>query len=166
MYLNCSCLLVIKNSFINSLSILYLDFLLVSHKISVWYCFLILDNFVCTNRNVLKLSNAVLISYRRNINLTSCVRCSSQVELDTLDILLPLCSLVNCDRACLLVVEYFCVNSFCINNCYLFFIGNEIAVWHCFFVLDDTVCTYRYVLKNCYAVLIGSCRNVYFTSCV
>lgn len=24
-----------------------------------------------------------------------------------------------------LVVEYFCVNSFCINNCYLFFIGNE-----------------------------------------
>ena len=166
MYLYRACLLVVEYRCVYCLSILDLDFLFVSHKISVWYCFLILDNFVCTNRNVLKLSNAVLISYRRNINLTSCVRCTSEIELDTLNILLPLCSLVNSDRTCLFLVEYRCVYCLSILDLDFLFISDKISVRNCFLVLDYHVSADWDIFKLCYAVLVCDRRNINLTSCV
>ena len=166
MYLNCSCLLVIKNSFINSLSILDLDLFFVSYEIAVWYCFLVLDNHVSSDWNSIKLCYAVLISCRRDINSSAAIRCTSEIEFYSLDVLLTLSCLVNCDRACLFLVlnrNFFC---FSIGYCHVLWVSDKICSWYCFLIFIDSISSNWYLTENRNAVLISYRRNVDISAAV
>ena len=152
-----TCLFLVEYRCVYCLSILDLDFLFISDKISVRNCFLVLDYHVSADWDIFKLCYAVLVCDRRNINLTSCVRCSSQVELDTLDVSLSLSSLMNYDRACFLDILKSDFRCFIILNGYFLFVSYKVSRRDCRAVLCDDILADNKLIEHCYAIFIR-CR--------
>ena len=157
MNLNSTCLLGIEYFCVNSFCICYCDLFFSSDQIAVWHGFLILDNFICADRDILKNSYAVFVSGCWNVYISVCVWCASQVELDVRYILLTLSPFLNLDRACFLDVlkSDFCC--FVVFNCYFLLISSEVSRRNCWAVLCDDILADNKLIEHCYAIFI-CCR--------